>query len=63
MEVKTAGETLKAVWPEMEPDAAVMVVLPSERDVARPRLETVATAVFEEDQRAVEDRFCVLPSE
>jgi hypothetical protein len=47
----------------MEPDAAVMVVLPSARDVARPPLKTVATAVFEEDQTAVEDRFCVLPSE
>jgi hypothetical protein len=47
----------------MEPEAAVMVVLPSARDVARPRLETVTDAVFEEDQLTVEDRFCVLPSE
>jgi hypothetical protein len=47
----------------MEPDTAVMVVLPSATDVARPRFETVTDEVFEEDQATVEERFCVLPSE
>ena len=45
-----AKVTLRAVFPEILPEVAVMVAVPSPTGMARPPLLTVATDVLEEDQ-------------
>jgi hypothetical protein len=55
------GVTLRPVEPLIDPEAALMFVLPIVTPVARPAL-MVATAVLVEVQVAVLVRFCVLPS-
>ena len=66
IDVKTAGVTVKVVPPLIEPEVAVIVVLPVVRVVAWPcvpaTLLIVATAVFDELHPAVVVRSCVLPS-
>ena len=49
----SAGVTVKTVEPEMLPEVAVMVVVPSPTEVARPVPLMVATAVVELAQLAV----------
>ena len=48
MDCRTAGPTVSAPVPEMDPIVAVMVELPTETDAARPELLTVATLPEEE---------------
>ena len=48
--VTTAAVTVTLVVPEMLLMAAVMVALPSATGVTTPLAETVAMAVFEDDQ-------------
>jgi hypothetical protein len=62
-ETNAAGETVSPVCPDVVPDEAVIVVLPTACEVARPFKEIVATPVADEDHAALEVRFCVLPSE
>jgi len=50
MEVRIAVVTLRAVFPEILPEVAVMVVMPAATAVARPLLLTVATDVLDELQ-------------
>jgi hypothetical protein len=50
MEVRIAGVTVRIVFPEILPEAAVMVAEPVVTAVARPLLLTIATDVLEEDQ-------------
>jgi len=61
-ETRVGAVTVSAVWPEMAPCVARMVVLPAFRVVARPALLIVATVVSVEDHVAVLVRFWVLPS-
>ena len=49
----SAGVTVKTVEPEMLPEVAVMVVVPSPMEVARPVPLMVATVVAELDQVVV----------
>jgi hypothetical protein len=66
METTAAGDTVKTVVPEIEPDVAVIVVVPVARLVASPWLPEVllmlATAGLDEVQVAVVVRFWVEPS-
>ena len=61
IEVSTGAVTVSVVDPLMEPEVAVMVVLPVARAVACPCvpavLLTVATAVFDELHATVVVRF------
>ncbi len=50
MEDKAAEVTVKVVFPETLPEAAVMVAVPADTAVARPLLFTVATDVVDELQ-------------
>ena len=54
--------TVRVVEPEIEPEVALMVELPTATAVARPVLLTVATEGVLEVQAAVLVRFLVLPS-
>jgi hypothetical protein len=60
-EVKTAAVTVKVAEPAIEPDLAVMVVVPGVTAVANPALLTVAIAVADEVHLTVLVRFCALP--
>lgn len=62
-ETNAAGETVSVVCPEMLPEAAVMVVLPTACVLPNPPEEIVAMLLTADDHTAVEVRFCVLPSE
>jgi hypothetical protein len=62
MEVKLGGVTASVAEPLIVPDVAVMEALPWVKVVASPEVLTVATAVAEDAQVAVEVRFCVVPS-
>ncbi len=59
----TAGVTVRVVVPEMLPDVAVIVVVPTSTEVASPlvpvTLLIVATSVFEEFQKTDDVIFCV----
>ena len=61
IEVKTAAVTVKVAEPVIEPDLAVMVVLPGATAVASPVVLTVAIVVADEVHLTVLVRFCVLP--
>jgi hypothetical protein len=50
MEVRIAGVTVRVVFPEISPEAAEMVAVPTAADVARPRLLTAATDGLDEFQ-------------
>ena len=50
MEDRAAEVTVRGVPPETFPEAAVMIVVPAVRAVAKPSLLTVATAVLDELQ-------------
>ena len=50
MEVRIAEFTVRVVLPEILPEVAAMVAVPTATDVARPPLLTVATAVLDELQ-------------
>jgi hypothetical protein len=50
MEVRVAEVTVRVVFPEISPEAAEMIAVPTAADVARPRLLTVATGVLDELQ-------------
>src|SRR5262245_749762 len=58
----TAAVTVKVVDPEMEPDAAVIVVEPAPVGVASPELLIVATTEVDELQLTDVVRLWVLPS-
>jgi hypothetical protein len=60
--VTTALITVKLAAPLMDPEVAVIVVIPSATPVATPVVATVATTVLEEVHVAEEVKFCVLPS-
>jgi hypothetical protein len=60
---RIAWVTVKAVFPEMLPEVAVMVVVPAPRAVARPLVFTVATDVLDELQMTCVVISCVVPSE
>ena len=66
IETSAAGVTVSFVVPEMEPEVAVMVVVPVPALVAKPwvpvALLTVATGVLEELHCTELVRFWVLPS-
>ena len=66
METKTAGVTVKAVVPDMAPEAAVMVAIPAPALVATPWLPgallMAATVEADDDHTTVAVRACVLPS-
>jgi hypothetical protein len=59
---KTAGVTVSAVEPLIDPDVALIVVDPVATVLAKPALLMVATAVAEDVHVAVLVRFCWLPS-
>jgi hypothetical protein len=63
MELKVTAVTVKVVFPDTLPEAAVMTEVPAETPVARPPALTVATPVVPEDQIAEAVRFCEVPSE
>jgi hypothetical protein len=54
--------TISVVVPEIEPEAAVIVVEPAPTPVARPVALIVATVVLDEVQVAVDVMSCVLLS-
>ena len=58
-----AGETLNIVCPETVPTDAVIVALPTPAELASPAEDTFAIPGADEDQTAVELKFCVPPSE
>jgi hypothetical protein len=60
--VSCEASTTTAAVPLTDPDLAVMVDCPADWPVARPKLETVATLVFEELQVTVPVIIWVLPS-
>jgi hypothetical protein len=60
--VTVAGSIVKVVAPLMEPDVAVIVVLPTAKPFAEPVALIVATEGTEELHVAVLVRFWVLPS-
>ena len=55
--------TVRVVDPEIEPDVAVMDVVPAAIPFANPALLIVAIPTEEELQVTLLVRFCVLPSE
>ena len=57
MDTRLAAVILRPVEPLTEPDAALMVVLPAVKPVARPLLPMVATEVALDVQVAVLVRF------
>ena len=61
IETKLALVTVSDAEPLMEPDVAVMVVVPVPTPVAKPELSTVATDVAGADQ-VTDVKSCVLPS-
>ena len=61
IETSDGAPTVKVVEPEMDPDAAVIDVLPAASALASPALVMVAVLVTEEVQVAVLVRFCVVP--
>jgi hypothetical protein len=63
MEVRVAGVTVRVVFPEIPPEAAEMVAVPTATDVAKPPLLTVATDVLEESQVTCVVMSYVVPSE
>ncbi len=62
-EARSAALTVAVAVPLTEPEAAVMVVVPKLRAVARPLTVIVATLVFEELQVAVPVMSWTVPSE
>ncbi len=58
-----AEVTVKVVFPETLPEAAVMVTVPAVTAVARPLLLTVATDVSDELQATCVVRSWLVPSE
>ncbi len=50
MEDRIAGATVRVVFPEMLPEVAEMVDVPTATPVARPLLLTVATNIFDDLQ-------------
>jgi len=67
IETRVAGLTVRVVVPDTAPEVAVIVVVPDDTDVARPRaapvLLIVATLLLEELQVTVLVRFWVVLSE
>jgi hypothetical protein len=61
-ETSAAGETVNVVCPDIAPEAAIIVVLPTACVLASPP-EMIATLVADDDQTTVDVRFWVLPSE
>ncbi len=57
-----AEVTVKFVLPEIVPEVAVRVAVPTETAVARPLLLTVTTAVFDELQETCAVMSWVVPS-
>ena len=63
MAIETSGlVTVNEVVPVMPEKAAEMVVVPALTAVANPEVLTLATAVLEESQLALDVRFFELPS-
>ena len=62
MDTRVAAVTVRVVDPLIVPELAPMVVVPTLLPVARPPVESVATAGDEELHVTVLVRFCVLPS-
>ena len=62
IDVTTAAVTVSVVVPLTLPEVAVIVVDPAASVVARPVVEIVATAMFDEVQVTEPVRFCVEPS-
>jgi len=62
IETSAAAFTVSVVLPMMAPEVAEIVVVPTARLVARPVAAMVAVAGVDDDQVAVEVRFCVEPS-
>lgn len=63
IEDKVAAVTVKTEFPEILPDVAEMVVLPTATDVARPLVLIEATAAFDEAQVTCEVKSCIVLSE
>jgi hypothetical protein len=63
IETSVGALTVSVVEPEIEPELAVMDVLPTAIPVANPAVLIVATPVAEEAQLTELVMFCVLPSE
>jgi hypothetical protein len=63
MEDRVAGDTVRAVLPEILPEAALMVAVPAPTAVARPLPSTVAAAVLDELQADCMVISLVVPSE
>jgi len=63
IDTRVGGFTVSTVEPVMEPDVAVIVVLPCATDVANPELLIVDTPDPDEVHVTVLVRFCVLPFE
>lgn len=62
MLTNVAGVTVRVAEPVMEPDVAVICVVPVAEVSASPRELTDAIAVFADAQLTWVVRFCVLPS-
>ena len=62
IDIRTGEVTVKVVEPEMDPEAAVIVVAPCLRLVANPPLVTLAAAGALEDHVTELVKFCVVPS-
>jgi len=63
MEERVAVVTVRVVFPEVLPDAAVMIAEPAAMAVARPLLLTVATDVLDELQVTCAVISWLVPSE
>jgi len=63
MDTKVAAVTLRVVLPEMAPEVALIVVVPTPAPDAKPAAVMVATAGVEEFHVTLAVRFCVLLSE
>jgi hypothetical protein len=62
METSDGPVTVRMEVPLIEPDMAVMLLVPWPTPVARPALDMVATVVVDDVHVAEFVRFCVLPS-
>ena len=63
MEDRIAGATVRSVLPEMLPEVAVMIDVPTATPVARPLLFTVATNIFDDLQLTCVVISWLVPSE
>jgi len=63
MEDRVAEATVRSVFPEMLPELAVMMAVPTATAVARPLLSTVATDIFDDLQITCVVISLLVPSE